>query len=92
MFRQKRLDCSFCGRNEADVAKLVAGPKVFICDQCVAVAIRLMEGPPADQRRPSERPLGLWRTLLNRLREVGLPRGGHRAEYRFAAGQAERGR
>ena len=84
MFRQKRLNCSFCGKNEADVAKLVAGPKVFICDQCVAVAVRLMEGPPADPRRPRERHRGLLRTLLNRLREVGQPRRGHRPEYRAA--------
>jgi ATP-dependent Clp protease ATP-binding subunit ClpX len=45
MLRRKRLACSFCGKSEDDVAKLVAGPKVFICDQCVRVATRLMEGP-----------------------------------------------
>jgi ATP-dependent protease Clp ATPase subunit len=85
MFRQKRLACSFCGKGEADVAKLMAGPKVFICDQCVAVAIQLMEGPSADQRRPRERQLGPWRTLWHRLRMVGQPRRGHRSEYRAAA-------
>lgn len=84
MFRQKRLDCSFCGKNETDVAKLVAGPKVFICDQCVAVAIQLMEGPSHNQSRPRERQLGLWRTLLHRLRMVGQPRRGHRSECRAA--------
>jgi hypothetical protein len=29
------LYCSFCGKSQHDVRKLVAGPKVFICDECV---------------------------------------------------------
>jgi hypothetical protein len=29
------LHCSFCGKSQHDVRKLVAGPKVFICDECV---------------------------------------------------------
>jgi len=55
MFRMKRLAgspaCSFCGKKGDDVAKLVAGPRVYgagprvyICDECVTVANRLMEG------------------------------------------------
>jgi hypothetical protein len=30
--------CTSCGRGKHDVAKLVAGPKVFLCDRCVALA------------------------------------------------------
>jgi ATP-dependent Clp protease ATP-binding subunit ClpX len=41
MFRRK-LACSFCRRTEAEVAKLVAGPRVYICDRCAAEAIRIM--------------------------------------------------
>ncbi len=29
------LYCSFCGKNQHEVRKLVAGPSVFICDECV---------------------------------------------------------
>jgi ATP-dependent Clp protease ATP-binding subunit ClpX len=29
------LYCSFCGKSQHDVRKLVAGPSVFICDECV---------------------------------------------------------
>jgi len=32
------LACSFCGRPETEVAKLVAGPGVYICDGCVELA------------------------------------------------------
>jgi len=29
------LYCSFCGKSQHDVRKLIAGPTVFICDECV---------------------------------------------------------
>ena len=32
------LHCSFCGRAQAQVAKLVAGPGVYICSGCVVLA------------------------------------------------------
>lgn len=32
-----RLCCSFCGRDHTQVAKLVAGPGVFICDRCISL-------------------------------------------------------
>lgn len=31
------LYCSFCGKTQHEVAKLIAGPDVFICDECVAL-------------------------------------------------------
>jgi len=31
------LYCSFCGKSQHDVAKLIAGPDVFICDECVSL-------------------------------------------------------
>ena len=29
------LYCSFCGKSQHEVRKLIAGPTVFICDECV---------------------------------------------------------
>ncbi len=31
----KSLYCSFCGKNQHEVKKLIAGPSVFICDECI---------------------------------------------------------
>jgi ATP-dependent Clp protease ATP-binding subunit ClpX len=31
------LHCSFCGKSQQEVRKLVAGPSVFICDECVVL-------------------------------------------------------
>ena len=51
-----RLACSFCGKTEHEVSKLVAGPRdyffrrVYICDACVGIASRIMaqeDGPAA---------------------------------------------
>ena len=30
-----KLQCSFCGKNQDDVRKLIAGPTVYICDECI---------------------------------------------------------
>ena len=29
------LHCSFCGRHEKEVAVIIAGPAVYICDECI---------------------------------------------------------
>ncbi|HWG95607.1 MAG TPA: ClpX C4-type zinc finger protein [Nitrospira sp.] len=42
MFLKTSLACSFCGKSASEVSKLVAGPKVYICDACVATASRIM--------------------------------------------------
>jgi hypothetical protein len=31
------LYCSFCGKNQHEVRKLIAGPSVFVCDECIAL-------------------------------------------------------
>jgi hypothetical protein len=42
------LYCSFCGKSQHDVQKLVAGPSVFICDACIAICNDCI-GKPDDQ-------------------------------------------
>ena len=44
------LRCSFCRKGDADVRKLIAGPQVYICDECVDVCVDIL----ADDRRASE--------------------------------------
>ncbi len=38
--------CSFCGRNEEAVEKLIAGPNVFICDKCITLCNGILEKKP----------------------------------------------
>ncbi len=37
------LYCSFCGKSEHEVAKLIAGPTVFICDGCIELCNKVIE-------------------------------------------------
>jgi hypothetical protein len=37
------LYCSFCGKSQHEVRKLIAGPTVFICDECVALCNDIVE-------------------------------------------------
>jgi len=37
------LICSFCGKNQDQVRKLIAGPSVFICDECVDLCNKILE-------------------------------------------------
>jgi hypothetical protein len=45
--RLRRLSCSFCGKRDSEVSKLLGGPKVHICDACVGVCNRILEATPA---------------------------------------------
>ena len=45
------LRCSFCNKDQNDVQKLIAGPTVFICDECVEVCNDII----ADDRRSEDR-------------------------------------
>ena len=31
------LSCSFCGKSQKEVKKLIAGPSVYICDECISL-------------------------------------------------------
>lgn len=39
--------CSFCGKPNTEVAALVAGPGVYICDECVALCQQVIADRPA---------------------------------------------
>ena len=37
------LYCSFCGKNQKEVKKLIAGPTVFVCDECVELCMDIIK-------------------------------------------------
>jgi len=51
------LACSFCSKRRREVRKLISGPKVFICDECVNLCndIIAKEEPPPERRWPRPR-------------------------------------
>ena len=42
----RTLYCSFCGKRQDEVAKLIAGPTVFICNECVDLCQDIIAGRP----------------------------------------------
>lgn len=52
---EKTLYCSFCGKSQHEVKKLIAGPSVFICDECIDLCNEIIrdELPAGDDQRES---------------------------------------
>ena len=59
MSSNDRLKCSFCGKTQDQVKKLIAGPDVFICDECVELCNEILdeeffEGKSAPEQKAEE--------------------------------------
>tara|TARA_X000000950_G_C13877112_1_gene645313 strand:- start:1052 stop:2329 length:1278 start_codon:yes stop_codon:yes gene_type:complete len=44
----ENLTCNFCGKNREQVEKLIAGPNVYICNECVAISYDIIDKNPDD--------------------------------------------
>lgn len=42
MSDDKKLNCSFCGKDRASVEKLIAGPNVYICNECITLSYKIV--------------------------------------------------
>lgn len=42
-FEDKELKCSFCGKSQEQVRRLIAGPNVYICDECIELCQEIIE-------------------------------------------------
>ncbi len=51
--------CSFCGKGQNQVKKLIAGPGVFICDECVSICYSLIEKEDIKTRKKNFKYTGL---------------------------------
>ena len=56
------LSCSFCGKSQREVKKLIAGPTVYICDECIELCNDIIaeeygqeDAPPAHSKLPKPR-------------------------------------
>src|SRR5580704_3610385 len=65
----KELRCTFCGKSQFDVRKLIAGPTAFICDECVTLCVKVCQ----DDKTPPEMgiPAPHAAHLTNALRRSG---------------------
>ena len=58
---ESRLKCSFCGKTQDQVKKLIAGPEVYICDECVELCNEILDEEffehkekPEEKKLPTE--------------------------------------
>lgn len=66
---EKTLYCSFCGKSQHEVKKLIAGPSVFICDECIDLCNEIIrdELPAGDEQRESRGDLPTPLEIKNNL-------------------------
>ncbi|MBU2738852.1 ATP-dependent Clp protease ATP-binding subunit ClpX [Acidithiobacillus concretivorus] len=65
---EKTLYCSFCGKSQHEVRKLIAGPSVFICDECIElcndiVKDEILDDLHGDQQDKLPKPMEIRKTL-----------------------------
>jgi len=54
--KERAVRCSFCGRTQEQVEKLIAGPGVYICDECIELCLGIIEGKSEpDYRRNTKK-------------------------------------
>jgi len=72
----KILYCSFCGKSQHEVRKLIAGPSVFICDECVELCNDIIREELEDKAQASRSHLPKPKEILEVLDQyvVGQPR------------------
>jgi hypothetical protein len=61
--RRRQTRCSFCGKGQDQVRKLISGPGVFICDQCVELCNEVIR----DEDQPSAPGLAAYRIRARRV-------------------------
>lgn len=65
------MRCSFCGKEESAVAKLIAGPGVYICDACVGACVGILDG---DKASPQPSRLPYWDSMSDEEILAHIPR------------------
>ncbi len=65
----KLLHCSFCGKNQNEVNKLIAGPSVFICDECVDLCNEIIRDELEEKSLKSRENLPKPKEIKNNLDE-----------------------
>src|SRR5262245_25090889 len=73
----ERLRCSFCNKDQVEVRKLIAGPTVFICNECVDVCVDIMrqelESAPPSVEAAAAIPAAEKTTAVVACNLCGLP-------------------
>jgi ATP-dependent Clp protease ATP-binding subunit ClpX len=53
------LHCSFCGKSQHEVRKLIAGPSAYVCDECISLCNEIIQEGAKDAAAPADAQLKL---------------------------------
>ncbi|MBN7842602.1 hypothetical protein J0A78_02620 [Providencia rettgeri] len=57
MAKVKCMYCSFCGKDNTEVSKLIAGPSVYICDECISLCNQIIDEESQERSIEKKNPL-----------------------------------
>ncbi len=63
------LKCSFCGKSQKQVRKLIAGPRVYICDECIELCNEIIEEELTEVTETDQAELPRPQQIYDHLRE-----------------------
>jgi ClpX C4-type zinc finger len=70
------LRCSFCGKSQKQVKKLIAGPSVYICDECIDLSNKFIQAALLEEDLPGPTPLKLVERPTPQAIRTALEAGG----------------
>ena len=59
--------CSFCGKTEPQVRRIVAGPGVYICNECVYLCLELLSEEQIGSETPKAEPTSVLKAEIRHL-------------------------
>mgnify|MGYP001986956214 CR=1 FL=1 len=75
------LKCSFCGKSQDQVRKLIAGPGVYICDECIDLCNEILDeelvdsqGSPRQSNEPARKAAPSGRKSVELGPKLRVPR------------------
>lgn len=69
------IRCSFCAKAELEVSKIIAGPGIYICDECVALCVGILDEDRRAGMESQDRPqLPSWESMTDEELLAHLPR------------------
>ncbi len=68
--KERNVRCSFCGKTQEQVEKLIAGPGVYICDECIELCMGIIDENADRGYKPSGKKVKLEEKVLPKPQDI----------------------
>jgi ATP-dependent Clp protease ATP-binding subunit ClpX len=62
------IHCSFCGKTRKEVWRLIAGPDVYICDECVSMSAGMLDEMRTKEKRDKKKAKKVADAIIRKLK------------------------